>query len=388
MRIGIDGSHWENRRGFGRFTRNVVRKLAERPGETTYVLLIDEATAAAADLPAAAEHVIVRTTHDPLDGARSGSYRSPLDVLRFTRAARGSRLDAMLFTTPYTWFPTPGIATVLGIHDTIVDDLPTTALPSVSARVLWKTKQRLALRAAKRIFTVSKASRAALARRYHLDPSSILIVPEAPDPVFRPLAHSDARALIAPFGVTPEKGFLLYAGGISPHKNVEGLVAAYASAVGERPDLPPLVVVGDLESEAYASSARSVRERIALHDLRDRVLLPGFVSDEALGALYSSASVVVLPSLAEGFGLPAVEAAACGAPVILSDLPSHRESLGAAGWFVPPGDTDALARALLRLLDDPKLRARLAAETAAAVAHLTWDAAADMLDNMLAEVAG
>ena len=105
-------------------------------------------------------------------------------------------------------------------------------------------------------------------------------------------------------------------------------------------------------------------------------MLPGFVSDETLACLYSAASAVVLPSLIEGFGLPAVEAAACGAPVLLSDLPSHRASLGDAALYFDPEDPGAIAAAMAWALDEPGRTLALARHGAEAVAPLTWDASA------------
>ena len=386
MRVGIDGSHWQNRRGFGRFTRNIVRSLVEQQ-DAQYVVFLDQRTAVNADLPAGLERAIVRTAGASLDESGEDARRTATDVLRFTRAARAAKLDALLFPSPYTWFPAPGTPTVVGIHDTIGIDFPDLALPSARSRFLWHAKERLAMRSAKRIFTVSEGSRAALSERFHIDPRTLPIVSEAPDPIFRPVPVADARQLVAPYGVSPETGFILYVGGISPHKNVEGLVDAYASVLAARPGAPPLVLVGDLEGEAYASSAASVRARLGATGVEASVRLVGFVPDRVLAALYSTATVVALPSLAEGFGLPAVEAAACGAPVVLSDLPSHRESLDTAGCFVPPGDTDGLGNALIRLLDDEALRSDVGERCAAAVAHRTWDAAARTVHDLLLEVA-
>ena len=100
-------------------------------------------------------------------------------------------------------------------------------------------------------------------------------------------------------------------------------------------------------------------------------------------ALYSNAAVVALPTLAEGFGLPAVEAAACGAPLVLSDLPAHRASIGDAALYAPTGNTAALADALERALADDALRHDLGERALRAVAGRTWDAAADSLAAIL-----
>ena len=121
--------------------------------------------------------------------------------------------------------------------------------------------------------------------------------------------------------------------------------------------------------------------------LDSQVTLPGFVSDETLAGLYSGAFAVVNASLAEGFGLPAVEAAACGSPVLLSDIPAHRETLGKAAVFFPARSATALATELNRLLQNRSLRDEIAAKCFNAVAGLTWDASADALRDLLRQAA-
>ena len=387
MRFGIDATSWTNPRGFGRFTRNAVSALVAHDTAAEYLLYIDGVSAAEAQLPPGARVRRVATRRPPAEAAAASSSRSLADVARLGRAARRDDLQAFLFPSPYTWFPVPGVPVVLGIHDTIADDLPRLALPGRKDRALWRLKQALAVRSAARLFTVSEASQAALQRRVRTSPEGIAVVPEAPDPVFEPVDTAAAAGLLAPLGLDPAEGLFVYAGGISPHKNVEGLVDAYRALIARHPEAPPLVIVGELESERYASAAHSVRDRIAAQGLAGRVVLPGFVPDRTLAALFSVATAAVNPSLAEGFGLPAVEAAACGAPLVLSDLPAHRESMGQAALFVPPGDSRALAEALARVLADRTLREELGRAAAAAVAGRTWDAAAAQLARLLREAA-
>lgn len=384
MRFGVDATGWLNRRGFGRFTRNAVTRLVETDLEAEYVLLADPITAEAG-LPTRATIRLLNTRLPPAEAAGAGSRRGVTDVLRVVRAARAEGLDALLFPSLHTWFPFAGTPTVVGVHDTIADDLPELALPRRRDRALWQLKQRLAVRSARRVFAVSEASRSRVVIRFGLAGNGVPVVPEAPDPVFSPRPADEVAEARVAIGA-PER-YLLFAGGISPHKNVTGLVDAYAELVAHVPDPPALVVVGALEEETFASSAAAVRERIARRGLDGRVLLPGFVSDEILARLYAGALAFVSPSLAEGFGLPAVEAAACGAPLVLSDLPAHRESMGDAALYVAPGDDAALAEALLRLLKDEGLRASLAVNGRERVAMRTWDAAAGALAELLREAA-
>lgn len=385
MRFGIDAAGWSNRRGFGRFTRNAVTRLVESDGEAEYVLLVDSDTAARATLPSAARVRMVATSRPPAEAAAEGSYRGIADVWRFARAARVESLDAFLFPSLHTWFPVRGAAAVVGVHDTIADDLPDLAFPSRRDRVLWQLKQRLAVRGADRLFAVSEASRSAVAARFGVPRESIGVVPEAPDPVFSPRASDDVAEAITSIGAPAS--YILFAGGISPHKNVTGLVRAYATLAARMPDAPALVLAGSLEDEVYATAAGSVRGQVAELGLNGHVLLPGFVSDEVLARLYSGAVLVVNPSLGEGFGLPAVEAAACGAPLVLSDLPAHRESMGDAALYVPPGDDAALAKVLVRLLGDQELRRDLARRAQARVSSLSWDDAASALGLLLRDAA-
>ena len=384
----MDATSWLNRRGFGRFARNAVGRLVELDPATDYVFYIDRQSADGAGLPAGGEERRVALGEAPSEAAAAGSSRSLRDLLRLTRAVRRDRLDAFLFPSVYTYFPVVGTPTVVGLHDTIVEQLPGLTVPSRRERAAARLKHRVAVRRASRLFTVSEASRAAIVAHFGIAPERVRLVPEAPDPVFTPREGDRLAAGLGEAGLEPGETFFLFAGGISPHKNVETLIEAYALSSSRRGDgMPLLVLAGDLESEAYLSSAASVRERIARHDLAGKVRLPGFVSDEALACLYSGATAVVIPSLAEGFGLPAVEAAACAAPVVLSDLPPHRETLGEAALFFPPIDVEALAAILGRLTEDEVLRRDVATRARRAVSGLTWDAAAAELRTLIREAA-
>jgi glycosyltransferase involved in cell wall biosynthesis len=385
MRFAVDATGWLNRRGYGRFTRNAVTRLVETDLEAEYVLLADPITAEAG-LPAGATIRVLDPRQPPSDAAGAGSRRRVGDVLRVVRATRAEKgLDALLFPSLHTWFPFARAPTVVGLHDTIADELPELALPRGRDRALWQLKQRLAVRGARRMFAVSEASRSQVVERLGLSRDALPVVPEAADPVFSPRRADEVVEARLAVGA-PER-YLLFAGGISPHKNVTGLVDAYAELLAHVPDPPALVVAGAMEDETFASSAGAVRERIAGHGLNGRVLLPGFVSDETLARLYTGALAFVSPSLAEGFGLPAVEAAACGAPLVLSDLAAHRESMGDAALYVAPGDDAALADALRRLLEDEGLQASLAARGRERAATRTWDAAAGALAGLLREAA-
>jgi glycosyltransferase involved in cell wall biosynthesis len=385
MRVGIDGASFGNRRGFGRFARNAVGRLLELDPATDYAFVVDRGDPALELLPDQAARVLVELSERPAEAAGAASNRRPRDLLRIRRAARRERFDAFLFPSLHTWFPGCGAPTVVGLHDTITSDHGELVASRRRDGVLLRAKERLAVRGAAQLFTVSAASRAALAERLGLAPERLPVVSEAPDPLFRePPAPETALRARSRAGLAPDERFFLYVGGISPHKDVETLVDAYALAHRALDAAPRLVVVGALEGdEAYVSSAASVRARIAAHGLDDDVVLPGFVPDDELAALYAASVAVAIPSLAEGFGLPAVEAAAAGTAVVLSDLPAHRESLGDAALFFAPRDAGRLGEHLELLARDADARDTVAVRCRGAVAPMTWDAAAERLRALI-----
>ncbi|HZR91439.1 MAG TPA: glycosyltransferase family 1 protein [Gaiellaceae bacterium] len=382
MRIGVDATSWVNRRGYGRFARNALGRLVEVDPDTRYVLVIDEESARRAELPAAAEVLAVPLSRPPAEAASASSYRPPRDLLRLGAAVSRARFDAFLFPSVYTYFPSVGAPTVVGVHDLIADDFPQLTLPSRRARTLWTLKQRLALALARRLFTVSETSRSEIAARLRIAASRIAVVSEAPDPVFYPRSAAEVEQALAGLGLGAREPYLLYAGGISPHKDIPTLLEAYA-LVRKDGNAPRLVIAGALDADPYHSAADAVRERIGALGIADGVLLTGYVTDDVLACLYSAASAVALPSLAEGFGLPAVEAAACGAAVVLSDIPAHRETLGEDALFFPAGDAAVLSERIQRLLGSDMLRRSLAERGRQRVARRSWTAAAEALRELL-----
>jgi glycosyltransferase involved in cell wall biosynthesis len=380
VRIGVDATSWANRRGYGRFARNALSRLVESDPETAYVFVVDEETARESSLPEGAE---IRAV--PLRSAPAADSQRPFtDLWRLSRAVGREQLDVFLFPSVYTWFPVLRTPTVVGVHDLIADERPELTLPSRAARARWRLKRKLAIGRARRIFTVSETSRSVVSSYLGVPPENIAVVPEAPDPVFGRRTEAEIERALAPLDLGGSAPFLFYAGGISPHKDLGTLVDAFASLPEPR---PRLVVAGALEDQTYLSAAATVRRRIAETGLADRVLLTGHVSDETLACLYAGATAFVSPSLSEGFGLPAVEAAASGTAVVLSDIPAHRETLGDAAVYFAAGDVGALARQLARLTGDDALRRRLGEAARTRVAGLSWDAAATALRGVLMEAA-
>lgn len=187
---------------------------------------------------------------------------------------------------------------------------------------------------------------------------------------FRPDGDEAAdRATLAAHGVTAP--YIGFAGTIEPRKNVPALVRAFARIAADRPELR-LVLAG---SEGWG--ARPVREAIAASGVATRVIRPGYLDTGAIPALFRRAEVVAYPSFEEGFGLPALEGLACGAPVVTTAGSALGEVVGDAAMLAPPGDVHGLALAIGRVLDDPTCAARLRAAGPARAASFTWERCAE-----------
>ncbi len=385
MRVGIDATCWANRRGFGRFTRNAMSRLVELDSRNTYVLYVGSDALMRNGLPDRAERRLLSAARPGPESADGN--RGVVELLRMGMEVSRDRLDAFVFPSVYSYFPVVGVPTLVGVHDLIAHDLPKLTLPSRRTQLLWGLKESLAVRRASRVFTVSLTSRAAVATRFGIPSSRLAVVPEAPDPVFHPRSAERCQGVLERLGLAPSR-FIVYAAGISPHKNLETLLRAHARLCSGDGEAPRLVIAGDLDDDSYMSAAASIRRLIADLGTAPNVVLPGFVTDEELACLYSAAGAVANPSLAEGFGLPAVEAAACGSALVLSDLPAHRETLDAAALFVEPRDVDGLAGALERILADDDLRRRLGTDALERAGGLSWDLSAERLRTLVTEVGG
>jgi glycosyltransferase involved in cell wall biosynthesis len=396
IRIGIDASCWLNRRGFGRYTRELVRAMLEVDQRNEYVLFLDRATASAAqELPSErrATRVVVETSAAAARAASAEGSRAISDLLRMRRAvaAWGRQLDVFYFPADYTYFPVSTPARVVVTkHDMTDRRVPELLFPTWRSRFFWELKIRLAMRRADLVFTVSENSRRDIVDAFGLGPDQVRVVSDAVDSSFTPASAGPERdAVLDRYGFRPSDRLVVYVGGISPHKNLDTLVAAFAQwhAAGGRDDAR-LVLIGDYVADVFHSSYPSIRRRIDAAGLDSAIRFTGYMPDADLRYFLSAAQTLVLPSFYEGFGLPVVEAMACGAPVIASNAGALPEVVGGAGLLFDPGSVDALAAALERVLGDASLRRELSERGRARAAQFTWSASARTAIAAFEEIAG
>jgi glycosyltransferase involved in cell wall biosynthesis len=214
-------------------------------------------------------------------------------------------------------------------------------------------------------------------------PERVAVVPGGVEPSFRPIDDPAALRDVRRRYDLGEAPFILTVGVIEPRKNHRLLFEAYRLLRQQR-DLPHRLVVVGRKGWLW----EEILEVAESSPYRDDIKLVGFVADEDMPALYSAATAFALPSLYEGFGLPPLEAMACGTPVVVSNTSSLPEVVGDAGLLVEPTDAAALAAALELLLLDEPLRADLRVRALARAATFTWPAAAARLLAVYAQLGG
>jgi glycosyltransferase involved in cell wall biosynthesis len=245
---------------------------------------------------------------------------------------------------------------VVTLHDLIPAVFPAENMPDVAVRRMYWTRLELT-RHADRVLNVSRATARDAVRLLGLRPEKMIVTGGGVSPDFRPPAsRSTAGEALRHHRPMIDEEYLLFTGGMDYRKNVNGLLAAYAGLSKELRDRYKLVIVGRLGLEdargPFADLARSLA-------ISDRVVLTGHVSDEELVLLYQAASLFVFPSRYEGFGLPVIEALACGAPAIVGRNSSLVELVDQKEALFDTEDPLSIRSALARALTDADLLQRL-----------------------------
>jgi glycosyltransferase involved in cell wall biosynthesis len=367
VRVGIDGGCWSNQRGYGRFLREVMKALGKVGSSHRYTVYLDSASYPLFDLKAPFEARRVATSQGVTQAATADSHRSLRDLLRMSLAVR-EPLDLFFFPSVYSFFPLlRRIPVIVGIHDTIADRNPQFSFSSQKQHWLWSAKVRLAIAQADTILTVSQYSKRSIAEWFHVPAGRIAVVQEAAAPQFHVRDFEP-----------PPRPFALYAGGISPNKNLARLIRAFSRSEA-RSQGAQLVLAGDTTSDRFKGNYAELKALVAELDVGRQVVFTGFVPDEELCRLYNTCTVFVMPSLDEGFGLPAIEAMSCGRPVIVSSGNSLEELVGDAGLTVNPHSLEELTAAINRVFSCEDLRRSLAKRAIQRASEFSWETAARQL---------
>ncbi len=370
MRIALDATPLLGpRTGVGRYVAGLVEAMTELPGgEPDEIVLVPFTWRGTADLALvapAARQVRRRRRRLPMRLLQAAWAALPFPPVEWL-AGQVDVFHATNFVAP----PARRAATVVTVHDLTYLRYPE-MVTAASAR--FRDLVPRALGRGATVCTPTAAVGAEVADAYRLPPERLVVTPLGVGPAWRTAAPADPAWLAA--NGLPER-YLLFVGNREPRKNLPTLLAAYRELLADPPanpgGVPPLVLVGPA----------GWGEALDLAGLpAEAVRTPGYLPEDDLARVVTGAAALVFPSWYEGFGLPALEALACGTPVVATALPALREVLGDQAELVPPGDAAAMAAALAKVLGDPggeparaARRARAAAFTWAACAQATLSA--------------
>jgi glycosyltransferase involved in cell wall biosynthesis len=236
----------------------------------------------------------------------------------------------------------------------------------LAVMTLWSCRR------AARVIAVSEWTKRDVVNLLKVEPELVEVIPHGVHPRFRRLPDEDIVAFKRAKSIPDRCIFFL--GSLEPRKNLVTLIEAFAALSTERPALSTQLIVGGAPGWKY----EPIYERVKALGIQDQVRFEGQIAHDVLPLWYNACAAFAYPSLYEGFGMPVLEAMACGAPVVASTATSLPEVVGDAGLLVAPTDAAGLAQALGRVLDDEALRADLGRRARERAAQFTWRRTAEM----------
>jgi glycosyltransferase involved in cell wall biosynthesis len=355
LRIGIDARLvYYQRGGIGQYIIHLVPELARWNTRDDYTILRSRKERAPLALREAPRFKDIPLWTPPHN--RFEQLALPVELARL-------RLD--LLHSPDFIPPWRGrFRRLITIHDLTFLYYP--QFLTAQSRRYYNDQIERAVRVADHISADSTATKEDLVRLLGVRPDKVTVVLLAPDPIYRPLDKAVCTPTLARHKLN--RGFILFTGTLEPRKNIAGLLTAYRALCDRKPSTSPLVLAGRrgwLYDEIFG--------QVAALKLADRVRFIENLPNEELVALYNAAALLVLPSFYEGFGLPVLEAMACGIPVVCSERGSLPEIAGDAARLVNPDDLDGLAASMERVLEDEPLRAQMRSRGLANIARFSWE---------------
>jgi glycosyltransferase involved in cell wall biosynthesis len=373
--IAIDGNHLLGARvGMGQYASGLLEAMAKADAGSEYLVFALGRSTRLGTPPVLAPNVSYRVR--PISGRLHerlllAGLAPPMELLV------GRRPDICIWPNFISWPTLPGVGNVVVIHD--LGYLLHSQFMTSHDRDYYSRLVPRALRRADRVVAVSSNCERELREHLGVPAERIAVVPPAIEPArFYPRSEDEIERVTQAHGVRGP--YILYTGTVEPRKNLVTLLDAYAALPQELHDAFTLVLAG---GKGWLDG--DIRRRLdELSTLR--IITTGYVSDAELPALYSGARLFVYPSLYEGFGMPPLEAMACGVPVITSNAASLPEVVGEAGLMVAATDTRGLSSAIERVLSDAELAAGMRERGLLRAQGLTWARSARLMLQVLAEL--
>jgi glycosyltransferase involved in cell wall biosynthesis len=361
MRIGIDAHAIGGQlTGNETYIKNLILALAEIDQANDYVLFFTR--------PELARQWTGRFPNFQVHRLRP---HTPYIRIPFSLPLALYRTGVDLLHVQYTappWCPKPVVAT---IHDLSYEHFP--ELFTARERFFFKRTILHTARQAAAVLTGSEYSRQDIAQTYHVPPEKVIVTPYGFNQAFQPVRDSiKIEAIKKKYQI--EQAYLLTVGNLQPRKNLPRLIRAYTRLREQVDDFHHQLVIVGKKAWLFEPVLREARHSRYVTD----IIFTDYVPEEDLPILYSGATVFVYPSLFEGFGLPVLEAMACGAPVITSNTSSLPEVVGDAGIMIDPHDEQALAVAIQRIVADARRRAHLSEQGLQQAQKFSWRRTAEL----------
>ena len=254
---------------------------------------------------------------------------------------------------------------VVTIHDVSYIERPEYLTAFRATQIRAST--RYTVSKAAKVITVSEFSRQGISKAFDLDPDNIVVTPLAAQESFRPISRAQAMRTVSD-ALKIERPYILNVGDLLPRKNQIGLIKAFRELLNAHPELPHALVLAG----KYTWFAPQVIEEVRRSGLQNRIVLTGFVDDDLLPSLYNAADIFVFPSFYEGFGLPVIEAMACGRAVACSSATALPEVVDGAALLFEPSSIEAQTRAIRDILIDPEFTIRMEKKSLQRAAAFNW----------------
>ncbi|KXG77771.1 glycosyltransferase family 4 protein [Thermotalea metallivorans] len=359
MKIGIDArvASWHIGSGLGNYTIQIISNLKNIDQANRYMLFYPENNDDGTN-----------NLFRSCSGGEGERRRDFWQLMYRTEWKKGPKVDIFHNTVNGIGIPRKGKhKLVITLHDLIPYIMPETVDKPHLEYVLRHTPEAIAR--AEKIITVSHHSKKDIMRYFHVPKEKIEVIYHAADKIFKPMDKTEARNKIGEkyYIANP---FILYLGGFSPRKNIARLIRAFHLICRELEGDYKLVILGE-PSRTYANLKRLVEKL----KIQDKVIFAGFIPTGDLPVFYNACECFVYPSLYEGFGLPPLEAAACGVPVVTSKISSIPEIMGSCCTYVNPYEIVDIAQGIYDTLTDQELRKRLIEKGLQHSKNFSWEKA-------------
>lgn len=367
MKVGIDGraAKWYRGTGIGTYTYQLISSLNKIDRLNDYLLF----------MPESSNVDISFNKNFNIRNITEGNDSNFWDEVNIPNILVDK--DVELYHVPQNGVGLPkgkNCPFVITLHDVIPIKMPETVGENYLR--IFNEEMHCILSNCDGIITVSNYSRQDIGKAFNFPLEKIFVTHLAAEDIYRPLDKSSCKNILkSKYGI--DNDFLLYVGGFSPRKNIVGLIEAFSRLISKYKKDIKLVIVGR-QGKSYSTYKNRAQE---LH-IEDNVLFPGFIPIEDLPLFYNASELLAYPSFYEGFGLPPVEAMACGTPVIASNVTSIPEVLGDSAIFINPQNIDELSSSMIRVLSDENFRENMILKGLVRSSELNWDKTA--LDTIIA----